>query len=64
MAYKIVFDEKLLSCLKISICRIDREETYKTINMVKKSSTSDLTARYNIVNLIRKSSNHCYEAES
>ena len=25
MAYKIVFDEKLLSCLKISICRIDRE---------------------------------------
>jgi len=42
MAYKIVFDEKLLSCLKISICRIDREETYKTINMVKKSSTSDL----------------------
>ena len=42
MAYKIVFDEKLLSCLKISICRIDREETYKTINMVKKTSTSDL----------------------
>ena len=66
MAYKIVFDEKLLSCLKISICRIDREETYKTINNKYGQKNIDIrpTARYNIVNLIRKPSDHCYEAES
>lgn len=27
---------------KLSVCRTNREVTYKTINMVKKSSTSDL----------------------